>query len=152
MKLHTLSREQVVSRPLDEVFGFFSQPENLARLTPPSLGFQILTPGPLAVSEGALIDYVVRPLGFPMRWRTMITTYDPPHRFIDEQLVGPYSFWHHTHTFVETPEGTAVGDRVVYGLPLEPLGRPAHPLVRNQLDKIFAYRGRIIAEMFGTPG
>jgi len=151
MKLHTLAREQIVARPLDEVFDFFSQPENLARLTPSSLGFQILTPGPVTVKEGALIDYVVRPLGFPMRWRTMITTHDPPHRFVDEQLVGPYSFWHHTHTFSETVDGTSIGDRVVYGLPLEPLGGLAHPLIRNQLDRIFAYRRRIIAEIFGTP-
>jgi ligand-binding SRPBCC domain-containing protein len=150
MKIHTLVREQVVATPHDEVFAFFAQPENLARLTPAALRFRILTPTPFEMKEGALIDYVIHPMGIPMRWRTLITTYDPPHRFIDEQLLGPYSFWHHTHTFTETADGTMLGDRVVYSLPLGPVGTLVHALViQRQLRRIFAYRSRVIAEMFG---
>lgn len=153
MKIHTLVRKQLVSTSRDEVFSFFAQPENLARLTPTALGFRILTPGPLEMKEGALIDYVIHLMGIPMRWRSLITTYDPPHRFIDEQLLGPYSFWHHTHTFTETADGTVLGDRVVYSLPLGSLGTLAHALVvRRQLRRIFAYRSQVIVETFGGGG
>jgi ligand-binding SRPBCC domain-containing protein len=152
MKVYSLVRDQVVTAPRGEVFSFFSRPENLARLTPASLGFRILTPGELTMKEGALIDYVIHPLGIPVRWRTLITTYDPPVRFVDEQLLGPYSFWHHTHTFAETAGGTVIGDQVVYGLPLGLLGNLAHALVvRRQLRKIFVYRSQVIAKTFGNP-
>ena len=152
MKVHELVQHQMVAAPLAEVFPFFAQPENLARITPPSLGFEVLTPTPLVMQQGAVIDYVVKLGKLPVRWRTLITAYDPPHRFVDEQLLGPYSFWHHTHTFAETPDGgTELGDTVRYCLPLYPLGELAHGvLVRRQLDRIFSYRRRVIADRFGA--
>mgnify|MGYP001824672668 CR=1 FL=1 len=152
MKVHVLERRQTVAAPLDEVFAFFARPENLAEITPPGLGFQILTPSPIAMKEGAVVDYVVSLAGLPLRWRTLITAYEPPHRFVDEQLAGPYSFWHHTHTFGEAPGGgTELGDVVRYALPLGPLGELAHALVvRRQIDGIFAHRHAVIAGRFGT--
>jgi ligand-binding SRPBCC domain-containing protein len=91
----------------------------------------------------------------PTRWRTLITHFEAPEGFVDEQLQGPYSFWHHTHTFVETAGGTIIGDRVLYLLPLGALGALAERLViRRRLRSIFAYRRRVIAERFGaaSPG
>ena len=84
MKIHMLECTQVVAAPLDEVFPFFAQPENLAEITPPSMGFQVLTPSPIAMKEGAVIDYVVRVGVLPVRWRTLITAYEPPYRFVDD--------------------------------------------------------------------
>ncbi len=152
MKVHLLEQTQTTTAALEAVFAFFSQPENLARITPPSMAFQVLTPSPIAMHRGAIIDYVVR-VGVPMRWRSLITSYEPPHRFVDEQLDGPYAFWHHTHTFRPLPGGgTELGDVVRYALPLGPLGELAHALmVRRQLQRIFAYRRAFIAAHFGGP-
>jgi len=151
MRLHVLQRSQTVTAPLDEVFAFFARPENLAEITPPGLDFAILTPSPIAMRPGTLVDYVVKVGGLPVRWRTLITTYEPPHRFVDEQILGPYSFWHHTHTFAALPGGgTRLGDTVRYGLPLGPLGDVVHALVvRRQLAGIFDHRRRVIADRFG---
>jgi ligand-binding SRPBCC domain-containing protein len=152
VKVHVLECKQVVAAPLDEVFPFFAQPENLAEITPPSMGFQVLTPSPIAMKEGAVIDYVVRVGGLPLRWRTLITAYEPPFRFVDEQLLGPYSFWHHTHTFRPAPDGgTELGDVVRYALPLGPLGELVHALaVKRQVAGIFAHRQQVMSERFGT--
>jgi len=145
MKIYTLSRTQFIARPLDEVFDFFSRPENLARITPPSMGFAIMTPGPIEMRAGTLIDYRVRTLGVPVRWTTLITDYSPPHRFVDVQLRGAYSFWHHTHTFEGVDGGTEIVDEVRYALPFGAVGRLVHALlVRRQLDMIFAFRKRTI--------
>lgn len=150
MTPHVLASEQFVPRPPDEVFAFFARPENLGEITPPWLGFRILTPSPVPMREGALIDYLIRLGPLPTRWRTLITAYDPPRRFVDEQLAGPYSFWHHTHTFAARDGGTVIGDRIEYLLPLGALGRLAERLViRRQLRAIFAHRRRVIAARFG---
>lgn len=150
MKVYTLTREQSVSRPLDEVFGFFSRPENLARLTPDSLGFIVLTPSPIEMKAGAVIDYTIRVLGFRRHWRTLIESYDPPHRFVDIQLKGPYILWHHTHSFSKTGTGTLIRDDVRFVLPLGVLGRLAYSLlIKRQLDRIFKYRSKVISEVFG---
>lgn len=149
MRVHEIVTEQFVPRPRAEVFDFFAKPENLAHLTPPWLGFRILTPSPIAMKEGALIDYVVRLGPLPTRWRTLITRYEPPALFVDEQLAGPYSFWHHTHTFAERDGGTLIGDHVRYALPFGPLGEAAHALaIRRQLRAIFAHRRRVLAELY----
>ena len=152
MKVHLLEQTQTTTAGLEAVFAFFSQPENLARITPPSMGFQVLTPSPIAMHQGAIIDYVVK-VGLPLRWRSLITSYEPPHRFVDEQLDGPYAFWHHTHTFRPLPGGgTELGDVVRYALPLGPLGELAHVLaIRRQLRQIFAYRRDFLAGHFGGP-
>jgi len=148
MKVHRYYREQTVDYPLDGVFEFFARPENLARITPPSMGFTILTPSPIAMRAGALIDYSVRTLGISMRWTTLIAAYDPPHSFVDVQLRGPYSFWHHTHTFGADGNRTRITDEVRYVLPFGPLGNIAHRLfVRRRLEGIFEYRSSIIDQL-----
>jgi ligand-binding SRPBCC domain-containing protein len=150
MTIHTLNKAQVIPAPLDRVFGFFSRPENLARLTPPDLGFIILTPPPIEMKAGALIDYTIRLLGIRVRWTTLITAFDPGRAFVDEQLKGPYSFWHHSHYFEEVPGGTLVRDEVRYALPFGILGRLAHAVaVKDRLEGIFSYRARVVGEIFG---
>lgn len=148
MKL--LRREIEITRPIDEVFDFFNRPENLAVITPPSMGFKILTPAPITMATGVVIDYTVNIGGLPMRWTSVIQDYQPPFKFVDCQLRGPYSFWHHTHSFQETRRGTLVIDEVRYRLPAEPLSGIALPFIERQLNFIFDYRARVIKELFGT--
>jgi ligand-binding SRPBCC domain-containing protein len=149
MKVHTLKREQTIARPLKEVFAFFEKPENLAKITPPSLGFKILTPEPIEMKAGTLIDYTVSVFGIPQRWTTIITEYNPPHRFVDTQIKGPYDFWHHTHSFSETEAGILIVDEVRYTLPFGPLGELAHIFaIEGQLNQIFNYRAKVIEKIF----
>jgi ligand-binding SRPBCC domain-containing protein len=113
------------------------------------MDFHIITPSPIEMRCGALIDYTVRILGLRRRWTTLIAEFDPPRRFVDVQLRGPYSFWHHTHTFETDGAGTLVIDDIRYVLPLGVLGRVAHGLiVKPQLDRIFDFRRRTIQDMF----
>lgn len=149
MMLNTLERKQFIKRPLKEVFAFFATPENLARLTPRSLDFQVLTPSPIEMKAGTLFDYQIRLAGLPVRWTTLIDAYDPPRRFVDVQLKGPYSYWHHTHTFEEKDGGTEVTDRVVYLMPFGLLGNLLNSIwVRRDLEHIFKYRKKVIGEIF----
>lgn len=137
---YVLHRVQWVPTPLDETFDFFSRPQNLARITPPWLAFRMVSDDAV-MREGLRIEYRIRPLGIPQKWVSEITAYDPPHRFVDEQLRGPYARWHHEHGFRTSKGGTEVTDTVRYALPLGPLGRLAHALfVRRQLEAIFAFR------------
>jgi ligand-binding SRPBCC domain-containing protein len=146
---YVLERKLFLPVPPDEAFRFFDRPENLADVTPAELGFRILTPSPVAMKEGALIDYTIRVLGMPVRWTTLITAYDPPRGFVDQQLRGPYSFWHHTHAFRAVDGGTEMTDTVRYLLPFGPLGALAHAVaVRRQLEGIFDHRSRVIAGRF----
>ena len=143
----------MLPHPLDEVFSFFSRPENLARITPPELGFELLSPSPVPMAEGGVIDYRIRVLGLPLRWTSVITVYEPPHRFVDEQRRGPYASWRHEHRFAAVPGGTLVEDEVAYALPLGPLGTLARTLfVKRQLERIFAYRNQRIAAFFEEYG
>jgi len=156
MRCYTLQREQWVASPLQRTFPFFAKPENLALITPPSLGFCLLTPVPVAMEKGRIIDYTIRVMGLPVRWRTLITTYQPPRCFVDEQMIGPYSFWHHTHRFEPRDGGTLLYDDVRYALPLALIG-PARDLVhtfyvRSSLERIFDYREQVFTRLFGgTP-
>lgn len=146
---YELRSELVVPAGIDETFAFFEDPRNLSRITPPWLNFRIRTPEPLIMRLGAEFDYTIRWLGLPLPWKTLITAYEPPRRFVDEQARGPYRLWRHTHTFEETLEGTKVLDHVAYALPFGPLGKLAHWLaVRRQLEEIFAYRRRVLRQIF----
>jgi ligand-binding SRPBCC domain-containing protein len=146
--VYTLQREISLMSPRDEVFRFFERPENLARLTPPELGFEIMTPPPLTMRAGAVVDYSIGILGVRMHWRTLISEYDPPHRFVDMQLKGPYTFWHHTHEFEAVGGGTLMRDTVRYVLPFGPIGRLIHKLlVSRRLNNIFDYRERTIRQL-----
>jgi ligand-binding SRPBCC domain-containing protein len=143
-----LRREQVVPHGLDEVYAFFADAFNLERITPPELRFRVLTPAPIDIREGTLIDYRLSLFGVPFGWRTRISAWQPPFMFVDEQLRGPYREWIHTHTFESLPGGTRLTDHVQYRLPLYPFGQAALPLVRRQVEHIFDYRARVIAEVF----
>ena len=96
MKLYEINTTQFIEKPIEVVFDFFSKPENLERITPKNLSFKILTPTPIKMEKGALIDYTIKIIVVPIHWRTYISDYDPPHKFVDQQIKGPYSFWHHT--------------------------------------------------------
>ncbi len=147
---HRLERVQTVPRPLDEVFPFFAEPRNLAVITPAWLGFRVVSDGELAMRTGLRIEYRVSPFGFPQRWVSEISRWDPPHAFVDEQRVGPYRRWHHLHEFRSVPGGTEILDRVDYELPLGPLGRLVEPwLVAPRLGRIFDHRRRVIEAHFG---
>jgi ligand-binding SRPBCC domain-containing protein len=149
MAEHILKREMTVELPRAEVFEFFSNAANLERITPAELNFQITSPQPIEMREGALIEYRLKLNGFPMNWKTLISKWDPPNEFIDEQLSGPYKQWIHRHTFTEVDANTTlIEDEVKYRLPLEPFGDLAHFFVVWQLDSIFEHRQRVVAEHF----
>jgi ligand-binding SRPBCC domain-containing protein len=143
---YRLERSQWVPRPRAEVFAFFSEAENLERITPAFLRFRILTPRPIRIAPGALIDYRLRLHGVPLRWRTRIETFEPGVAFTDVQLSGPYKRWHHRHEFADEAGGTRMRDIVDYELPFGPLGALAHALfVRRSVERIFDYRQQVVA-------
>jgi ligand-binding SRPBCC domain-containing protein len=148
MKEFTLHAELWLPRPRAQVFPFFADARNLEALTPPWLNFEVLTPAPIAMRPGALIDYRIRVHGVPIGWRTEIVEWTPPHRFVDVQLRGPYTLWHHTHTFEERDGGTLCVDDVRY----RPRGGALMNwlFVRRDVEKIFQYRQQRLREMFGA--
>jgi ligand-binding SRPBCC domain-containing protein len=147
--MYVLECEFVTRASISDTFAVFADPYNLAKITPPWLGFRIVTDG-LVMRRGAEIDYSFRSMGVPMKWKTVISAYDPPSLFVDEALRSPYKFWRHQHTFRETQDGTAVGDRVEYALPFGPLGHLVHAVaVAPQLRQIFNYRQEAIAKLLG---
>jgi hypothetical protein len=149
LKIYCLEREQWLPAPLDRVFDFFADAANLQALTPPWLGFRILSPLPIPMRAGARIEYRIALAGVPLRWRTCITRWEPGAGFVDEQERGPYALWEHTHRFERCGDGVLMGDTVRYALPLGPLGRVAHGLaVRSALAAIFDYRFARVRERF----
>lgn len=144
--VHILEREQRIGLPRERVFGFYGDALNLKAITPPWLGFEVTTPGPIAMGPGARIEYRLRLHGVPVRWQTRIAAWEPPLRFVDVQVRGPYSLWEHTHEFEDEAGATLIRDRVRYALPLGPLGELAHrAVVRRDLARIFDYRHEAVA-------
>ena len=138
---HVLTREQVLPGEPEEVFSFFADAFNLEAITPPWLRFRVVTPGPLEMGPGTLIEYRLRLHRVPIRWLTRIEAWEEGRRFVDVQVRGPYRLWHHSHTFQGHADGTLVRDEVRYALPLGPLGRLAHAaFVRRDLERIFDFR------------
>lgn len=153
-RLRQLHREMWVPLPLDTVFGFFSNPANLELVTPPWVGFQILSKLPVEMKPGALLDYAIRVHGIPLKWRSEITVWEPPFHFADLQLKGPYAVWHHQHRFEARHGGTLVTDDVEYAIPFSWM--PGAQLVERFLvtpdvEKIFAHRRGALLRHFGLP-
>ena len=152
--VYQLTTAQWLPRPLPEVFAFFSDAANLQRITPPFLDFRVLTPPPTTMRAGALIDYRLGLRGVPLSWKTEITVWDPPHRFVDVQRRGPYREWVHTHTFEPQGGGTLVRDEVRYRL----YGPDLFTRVINALlvapdtRRIFAYRHAALEQLFDANG
>jgi len=141
--VHVIRSEFIVPRPRDAVFAFHADARNLERITPPWLQFHILTPTPVVMRPGTLIDYRLRLKGLPITWQSEITVWDAPHRFVDVQRRGPYRLWEHTHEFEDVKGGTRVRDSVRYALPLGLLGDLVRLLVvKRDVETIFAYRER----------
>lgn len=146
-KGYQLKAETLVPRPRSEVFAFFSDAFQLENLTPPFLKFSVLTPKPIDMKPGILIDYQLKVRGIPMRWQSRISVWEPENRFVDEQIKGPYKYWHHEHLFEDHEEGTRIIDLVQYDVPL---GFLVHPVfVKPDLQKIFGYRLKVIREVLG---
>ena len=149
MKLHTLSCEQFLDRPPAEVFPFFADAHNLEAITPPLLGFRVVSERPIEMRAGALIQYRLRLRVLSLDWLTRIDEWEPGARFVDSQLAGPYRLWHHTHAFERRGGGTLMRDVVRYALPGWPLGEVAAPLVRRELAAIFDFRRDAVARLLG---
>lgn len=146
MRVQTLEVEQWLPRPRDEVFPFFADAFNLERITPPLLRFRVASTPPIEMRQGTLIDYRLRIHGFPVRWRSEITVWEPPHRFVDEQRRGPYRQWWHEHSFEERDRGTLCRDVVRYAAPG---GTLVHRLlVEPDVRKIFEFRRAELARIF----
>ncbi len=154
MTEHVLRREQRLEGSPAEVFAFFADARNLGAITPPLLDFRMLTPDPVVMASGTRLRYRLKVRGVPIGWLTEISAWDPPHRFVDEQLEGPYALWHHTHAFRDDGAGaTIMVDEVRYALPLGPLGELAHRLlVRRDLERIFDFRAERVAALLAERG
>ncbi|MDQ6785717.1 MAG: SRPBCC family protein [Acidobacteriota bacterium] len=148
MAEHILTRKLTLYLPIAQVFEFFADAGNLERITPSELNFKIITPQPIDIKKGVLIDYQLKLRGLPITWKTEISEWNPPRLFVDQALKSPYKQWIHRHTFtvIETNK-TLIEDEVRYRLPLEPFGDAAHWFVRRELNYIFDYRQKIVAEI-----
>lgn len=152
MAIHTLETRQVIKASLQQAWDFFSSPRNLSRITPPEMGFTILSDLPERMFAGMMIEYKVTPLfGIPITWLTEISQVRVGEFFVDEQRVGPYAIWHHEHHFKDLGDGRVeMHDRVTYVPPFGLLGELVHPfIIKPQLDKIFAFREQAVTELFG---
>jgi ligand-binding SRPBCC domain-containing protein len=148
MAEHILTRKLTLDLPREKVFEFFADAGNLERITPPELKFHIISAQPIILGKGVSIDYQLKLRGFPVKWRTEISEWNPPHLFVDRALKSPYRQWIHRHVFSENESGgTDIEDVVRYRLPLEPFGDLAHWFVSRELDYIFDYRQKIVREI-----
>lgn len=150
--MYELRKSQRLPITIKQGWEFLSSPGNLKKITPPHMGFEIISGfNGEKMYAGMIINYVVKPFpGIPMKWTTEITHVAEPYYFVDEQRFGPYKFWHHKHFLREIPGGVEMEDIIHYKLPFGFLGRLAHPLiVKRQLDSIFEYRRKVLGELFG---
>lgn len=148
--VYQLRAQQFLPVEREELFAFFSDAFQLESITPPWLNFRVITPAPIRLQSGAVIDYKLRIRGIPLRWQSLISVWEPPHRFVDEQLRGPYRLWHHEHRFERAPGGTIVHDLVDYSVPG---GALIHwLLVERDVRTIFTYRTRRLSEMSAGGG
>jgi len=149
MKYYTLTISQSFELDLNEVFSFFSKPENLEKITPPNLKFKIITQSPIHMGKKQIIDYKITISFIPIKWKTLITDYNPPYYFVDKQIKGPYSLWEHTHNFEYENGMTTVIDTVKYKPPLYFIGGLINKIyIKSMLHQIFEYRFGRIAEIF----
>ena len=150
--MHLLERTTLIKAPRIDVFRFFEDPHNLSRITPAWMNLTISAIDPLPIKANLRIEYRMRWLGFgTLTWVTLISDYQPPRYFADEQQIGPYKYWRHVHTFDEVEGGTLMRDRVQYELPFGILGAITHRLiVARQLRGIFDYRNRQLRKIFAT--
>ena len=146
--MHMLRTSMSLPLARDQVFAFFAEASNLERITPPELGFEMVTPQPIHLSEGTCIEYRLHLFGIPFSWQSEIQRWNPPEEFVDVQRRGPYKYWVHTHRFREEHGATIIEDEVQYALPYAPLGELVYPLVRLQLHRIFRYRQQVIRAYF----
>lgn len=147
MATFELTAESVLERPLPEMFAFFADARNLEVITPPWLRFELHTRGPIRMTAGTLIDYRLRLRGVPTYWRSEISAWEPPFRFVDEQRRGPYRLWVHEHTFDSSSSGTVARDRVRYAVPGGALANRL--FVAPDLRKIFTFRQETLTRVFG---
>jgi len=148
MAEHILTRKLTLDLPRGEVFDFFADAGNLERITPTELNFKIISPQPIDIRKGALIEYQLKLRGLPLTWKTEISVWNPPFEFVDRALKSPYRQWIHRHTFTEIEKNkTLIEDEVRYRLPLEPFGDLAHFFVRKELNYIFDFRQKAVAEI-----
>ena len=149
MKIKKLKREILLKASIDDVWSFFTNPHNLPKITPPKLSLKITSDTESDIYAGQIITYTVSPLPLiKMEWLTEIKQLEKNSFFIDEQRIGPYSLWHHQHSFIETDEGVLVSDLVHYALPFYPISEIAHILfVKKELKEIFDYREKVISSL-----
>ena len=150
MRIFRYEAEAWLPRAPEELFEFFGNAANLQTITPEWLNFRILTPAPIVMRPGALIDYQLRIRGFPVRWQTKITVWEPPHRFVDLQKRGPYRQWIHEHRFIPLAGGTRCLDSIQYAVPGGILIQRL--LVKRDVEKIFAHRARRLRGLFPPHG
>jgi ligand-binding SRPBCC domain-containing protein len=149
MITYKLEKESFIPKPVEEVFAFFSRAENLEKVTPSRLQFRILTELPIKMHSGSMIDYQLKIWGLPFLWRTEITVWDPPYRFVDIQAKGPYRKWIHEHRFEKSGDGTQMLDTVEYAVPGGWFAPIIHKFfIKKDLEAIFKYRQRKYEEIF----
>jgi ligand-binding SRPBCC domain-containing protein len=149
MKTHQFDSTLVLPAPLERVFPFFADAAHLDAITPPWLHFSIITPLPVEMKAGAILDHRLKVRGVSLSWQTRIQLWEPPCRFVDEQIRGPYRRWIHTHEFEEAREGTLMRDHVEYATPFDFL---LHKLVvRPDIQRIFDFRAAALTEHFHRP-
>jgi ligand-binding SRPBCC domain-containing protein len=149
MRIREFHSELWLPLPPEQLFPFFAEAANLDAITPPWLSFRIVTPPPIVMCEGTLIDYRLRVHGLPLRWRTRINAWQPPHRFVDEQIRGPYRQWIHEHTFHSRDGGTLARDRVRYAVTFD--GLIHRSFVRPDIERIFEFRAEALRARFASP-